>query len=268
MVTTFTAKIEASVTEANPSSTSRLPEIAVSATTIGSTATRTLRKARSRIRKIRGSAMSSARSRSRWAVSSISMPARWSLPTTAPGAIARSRSAALTWASSHASPSRCRPSRPTATRNPDPSRATRPRSSGGVSTTATPGIARRSEAAASAPARSPGSRAEPGTNPFDGAQRFAGLLGLCVDHRARRAGLDRDHAHAVRHDVVDLAGDAGPLLHGSQACLLLPFAFGPLRPLAEQLGLAPPVPGVVADDPRAPQERELGGQVGEIAPEL
>jgi hypothetical protein len=47
---------------------------------------------------------------------------------------------------------------------------------------------------------------------LDHAQRSLGLLGVALQQVAADAGLDRDHAHGMGQDVMQVAGDAGALL--------------------------------------------------------
>ena len=56
---------------------------------------------------------------------------------------------------------------------------------------------------------------------LDVAQRPVGLAGVALEQVRRDARLDVDRGHRVGHDVVDLAGDAQPLLaHAPQRLLL------------------------------------------------
>src|SRR5215216_7140082 len=69
----------------------------------------------------------------------------------------------------------------------------------------------------------------------DGGQRVGGLVGPAVQQVGRDPGLDADHPDGVGDHVVQLPGDAQPLLVDPAAGLLLPGPLGPLGPVP-QLG--------------------------------
>ena len=62
---------------------------------------------------------------------------------------------------------------------------------------------------------------------LDGGQGVARLVGTGVEDPAARACLDRDDADAVRHDVVQFAGDPQPLGHRGLGGCLGPHQLGP-----------------------------------------
>ena len=63
-----------------------------------------------------------------------------------------------------------------------------------------------------------------------GRQRLPGFGRLGVDHVVADGGLHGDHAHRVRDDVVQFAGDAQTLLGHGPARLFLALAFEPFGP--------------------------------------
>ena len=84
---------------------------------------------------------------------------------------------------------------------------------------------------------------------FNGFEGGAGLLRAFGHEAPADPGLDRDHREGVGDDVVQLAGDAHPLLPD-----VLPGAFGlggslALRLLSESGQVAPPGRDAVADEP-------------------
>ena len=89
----------------------------------------------------------------------------------------------------------------------------------------------------------------------DRLERSACLLGSLVEDVGADAGLDGDHRHRVGDDVVQLLGDAQPLL-GQHAGRTLAF---PLCPL---VGLPHPRfcrrPAAAQGDSDRPEGRELG----------
>jgi hypothetical protein len=74
-------------------------------------------------------------------------------------------------------------------------------------------------------------------------------LGIPSDRAPGRAGLDHHHAHAVGHDVVQLAGDPAPLLQhrllGQRVLLALEVG----RPVLDGGDVGPAHPHVVAQQP-------------------
>jgi hypothetical protein len=62
---------------------------------------------------------------------------------------------------------------------------------------------------------------------LDGGQGVARLGGTGVEDPAARAGLDRDDADAVRHDVMQFAGDPQPFCHRDLGGRLGPHQLGP-----------------------------------------
>ena len=78
-----------------------------------------------------------------------------------------------------------------------------------------------------------------------------GRVGVGVQHQPSRPGLDPDHAQAVGHDVVQLAGDPQALLDRRLPGLLLPFALQPRRPVLQLGGMRPPLPDALAEDQAA-----------------
>src|SRR6266545_2749699 len=74
---------------------------------------------------------------------------------------------------------------------------------------------------------------------LDRRQRAAGLLGQLLVQVQRNPGLQADQRQVVAEGVVELPGDAEPLLAGSPPCLLLPHPRrlgGALPPDADPLG--------------------------------
>jgi hypothetical protein len=106
------------------------------------------------------------------------------------------------------------------------------------------------------PGPGPGSaRRSPVIIRLDGGQGVARLGGTGVEDPAARAGLDRDDADAVRHDVVQFASDPQPLRQ-----LGLGGGLGP-----PQLGLGLRLPDRMSDKPgndrdnghAAPERRQI-----------
>ena len=73
---------------------------------------------------------------------------------------------------------------------------------------------------------------------------------------ASGAGLDHHHADRVGDDVVQLAGDAGPLLGDTLAGQDLPFPLGPLGPVGERVEVLAAPPHVVAEHQRRRQHAD------------
>jgi putative membrane protein len=87
------------------------------------------------------------------------------------------------------------------------------------------------------------------------------------------AGLDEDHVDGMAGGVVQIAGDARPLLGGRQAPLAFGIALGSLRALLDLLepfsSQARPVAGEPGGDPDDGAERQLGGEpiADQVGPE-
>ena len=71
---------------------------------------------------------------------------------------------------------------------------------------------------------------------LDGGEGVARGLAVVVDHAARGAGLDDHEAHGVRDHVVELARDAGALLHHCAGGALLALGLDRARLLLELAG--------------------------------
>ena len=74
---------------------------------------------------------------------------------------------------------------------------------------------------------------------LDGGQGVACLVGTGVEDPAARACLDRDDADAVRHHVVQFAGDPQPLLHRGLGGRLDPHQLGPGLRLPDRMSDEP-----------------------------
>jgi hypothetical protein len=83
---------------------------------------------------------------------------------------------------------------------------------------------------------------------LDGGQGVARLVGTGVEDPAARACLDRDDADAVRHDVVQFAGDPQPFGHRG-----LDGGLG-----ADQLGPGVCLPDRVSDEPGNDHDHDQG----------
>ena len=100
-----------------------------------------------------------------------------------------------------------------------------------------------------------GQREAPG-----GRDRLEGrprLVGSLLDDPQRATGLDHDHAHVVRDDVVQLAGDPLALVADGALGPLVALALEPLRALLERARVQPADPRRVAEQPRD-DEDQLG----------
>jgi hypothetical protein len=91
---------------------------------------------------------------------------------------------------------------------------------------------------------------------LDGGEGAAGLVGGDVQESAGRAGLDDHDAHVVGDDVVQLAGDPGPLGGHGPVGLPLAVALGPLGPGRQLLGVGSPDPHVPAPGPHGAEEEQ------------
>ena len=85
------------------------------------------------------------------------------------------------------------------------------------------------------------------------ANRFAPSSGEPRRRQPGRLGLDRDHRDVVRDDVVQLARDAGPLLHDHLVALRLGHCVPRRVPLGDRLAA---LPARVAQDLRADREHQ------------
>jgi hypothetical protein len=106
------------------------------------------------------------------------------------------------------------------------------------------------------PSQDPEERAElrqrrPG-GALDQRERLGALCRALLRGEPGRSCLDRDDAHVVRDDVVQLPGDAVAFGLGGPAGMVLPLSLEPGRPLLElgQVGL--PGPSAVAEGPGHP----------------
>jgi hypothetical protein len=90
--------------------------------------------------------------------------------------------------------------------------------------------------------------------------RLPGALRVAAVEQPRGARLDEDHVDRVPGGVVELAGDAGPLLGGGEPPFPFRLADGVLRLLLQVGGLVGAHPGPVAGEPD-PQERHRPHQV-------
>ena len=85
---------------------------------------------------------------------------------------------------------------------------------------------------------------------FDDLERLALALLLRLEQPADARRLDGHHAHAVAHDIVELAGDPRTLLGNCGLGLLAPLALESRSPLLRLLGLPELVAEAEADRPR------------------
>ena len=90
--------------------------------------------------------------------------------------------------------------------------------------------------------------------PGDHVERRPRLLRPPVDGTAAATGLDHDHAHVVRDDVVQLARDALSFLDDRPTRPCLPLAFLALRPLLERGRVEPADPRGVTEEPGHAQD--------------
>jgi hypothetical protein len=88
------------------------------------------------------------------------------------------------------------------------------------------------------------------------------LIGPAVEDVGGRAGLHVDHRDVVRHHVVQLAGDAQPLLGDPAAGLLLAAVLGAVGPLLHLADVRPVRPGRVAHRGRQEDPGEQPEHVG------
>ena len=97
---------------------------------------------------------------------------------------------------------------------------------------------------------------------LDGQQRVTRALRVAVEHRSGRTGLQHHQAHAVSHNVVQLAGDACPLGHQrSGPVTLLARSQLSMRCRQGRLPL-PVVANQPAECPGADEYRQVADQVG------
>ena len=84
---------------------------------------------------------------------------------------------------------------------------------------------------------------------LDRVQGASALLGIDVEHTLRSSRLRDDHAHVVRHHVVELPGDHTTFVDHRPQRSLLAFALEPRRPMLEEHHLAAFDAKPVADEP-------------------
>ena len=82
----------------------------------------------------------------------------------------------------------------------------------------------------------------------------------------RAVGLHHHHREAVRHHVVHLAGDPGPLVQRGELDLLGRLALDPLAALDQRVDVRPADPAEGAQRPGGDDDRGEGEEIGHVAP--